>query len=191
LIIIAIVFVIWGVPNFGIYDYTQLGTYELTREPYFALVNIYRDTIAPDYPFQDFQHLGRKEKERPPNFTNHNVGGYSLQQIVNQVYTNTGELDIADDLLACKQFRFESFVVDRKDFQLHMFLYNTSAKAREVRAKFDSWKSSLAPYQLTDKSSFAFMMTAFRKANLLIIIRTTRPVSEREDFMRMEFGIKE
>jgi hypothetical protein len=185
-------FVLWGVPAVGIYDYRNLRNYGATKEPYYKLVSMYRKVLSSNYPFDDFEHLDRDVKERPPNFTSHNVGGYNKAEIA-QLYAGEPGLDIKDLLNQASQFRFEQFRASEKDFQLHMFLFDTDAQAREVEQRFKKWKDDLPESRKSTSAvnDIGYMTSVYRRANLLVLIRTQRPLSERNDYMRLEFGISE
>jgi hypothetical protein len=188
-ILAVLAFVVWGVPAFGIYDYTDLRNYNLTKEPYYKLASIYRKVLNKNFPFDDFEHIDRDESKRLPNFKDKSIGNYNKGEII-QLYANEPNLNIKDELEQAVKFSYEQFDVGGKNFQLHMFLFKTAAEAREIERKFTEWKNDLPEYRKTSENDFAFLTSVYRHSNLLIFIRTQRPVSERNNMMAAEFGIK-
>jgi hypothetical protein len=171
LIILAVVFVVWGIPTFGIYDYHNLKNYRYTEALYYAFMDFYREYINSSTPYDRIQDFKWDEK-KTPGISMSIKTDYTRKQIVDLIY-GYPLLNISNDLMNAQEFQFATFRIGRNSTDAHMFLFTTIGEAEDVLTKYQKWVESVPSYEKNNPASTPNLTTAFRKINMVIFLRST------------------
>ena len=196
---IAVLFIIWGIPNFGIYDYTELHNYKTTQKPYDALARIYRNTLNHDFPYFGLKELERSDTlpldvehgdKNTPQMKQFNNKNNLKQNLLPSKFGNNAVITIINK---CEEHTVEPYTVKstRRRGQknpLMLFLFrmkDTDEASMNLRDLQDSKEATEKDIQkafnLPD-----YRLTLFRKSNILGIIEHFLPDQEKADLLIRE-----
>jgi len=169
LIALGVLFVIWGIPALGIYDYHEFKNYKYTKSLYYAFMDSYREYINSNIPYDRIEDF-KWDEENTPGITMPSTGDFTRKQIVEMIYSSP-DLNIMNDLMSSKEFEFRTFRIRRESIQVHMFLFQMLGDAEDVLAKYQRAVEILPPLTRNDPTGTPYLTTAFCKMNILIFLR--------------------
>lgn len=173
--IIVILFVIFGIPAFGIYDYSELRTNKYGKPVYYTAIRAYRSFINSDALYNTAEEAKDDYKKSKLPETMKLVGnGADQNTAITQLYAGLG---MQFDLNGSKSFSSMKINVDRMDIEVHVFMFDTPAKTEEITQKLTT---AIDKENANSQSTFRNTFAAFRKANCLIIIYAPRRDDLRE-----------
>ncbi len=176
LIAIGVLFVIWGIPTLGIYDYHDLKNYKYTKGPYYAFMDFYREHINSNIPYERIEDF-KLDEEEIPGIGRGTTGQYSRKEIVEMIYSSTA-LNIKNDLMSSKEFEFRTFRIRNESIQAHIFLFQMPGDAENVLAKYQKWIGLLPPEGKNDPTGTPYLTTVFCKMNMLVFLRSSNKDSQ-------------
>ncbi len=176
LIAIGVLFVIWGIPAFGIYDYHNLKNYKYTKKLYYSFQDFYRQHINSNIPWDRLEDFKLDEVEIP-GIARGTTGEYTRKEIVDMIYSDP-LLNIRNDLMSSNEFEFRIFRIRNESIQAHIFLFQMSGDAENVLAKYQKWIGLLPPEAKNDPTGTPYLTTVFCKINILVFLRSSNKDSQ-------------
>ncbi len=166
----AILFVIWGIPTFGIYDYDKLRDIKGVNKAYFFWLNVKRATIDKSAPYgviEDFAGQYLPENAPPPGLAYDTQATAKQKADVEKMFTAFRLEDgrsMRDALAAATDFRAINLYKigqQSKKAEIFLFYYRHNKEAAEIARQYE---------KVATASGRDFGYTVFSRNNVLVII---------------------
>lgn len=161
----SIIFVIWGVPAFEIYDYKELRHISSLEKPYYTYVKFYRKFIDEDFMYDNTKEAlyDYTKRKIPKDFEEPKYNTGIETQILGQIYSH---FNVVLQLQARKEFGSLEIKTQDSIIVVHVFLFEDVDSPEEILARIDS---------IPDTNEVKRNLSVFRKANCLYAIHCDNP----------------
>jgi len=164
----AILFVIFGLPAFGIFEWSTLRNYKITKGAYVNAAALWR-SLRPDFPYPAVEDFMKSKRRIPTDWKGPKDMSDLIKDptpLLNGLASKFRGFPVYNELKQPKQLAVEEYQTTQGDVRIFYFLLPTSGAAKETEKKYAKWYFDAGQsFQGEVDRDF----TLFQTANIVVI----------------------